>query len=112
MVQSFRERRHLKDLLTIKRLAFGFLFLSVLNTFSNLFLSELNIFRTAMLKRSSLRMEELIVMETRKNEEFNKIYQKVKSNPKFYREKFIREYLLMFKEGERVVPLPEEMWYE
>jgi rubrerythrin len=95
----------------IRRIAYGFLGLALINTVANLFLSDLNLYRVMKLKSAAERLERLTRMEMKRNEELRLIYRKIKSDPKFYKEKFVREYLLMFKEGEKVIPLPEELWY-
>ncbi|MDQ7038398.1 MAG: hypothetical protein Q9N26_04255 [Aquificota bacterium] len=95
----------------IRRIAQGFLVLAVVNTFANLFLSDLNLYRVIKLRAATERMENLIKAEEKRNRDLRKVYGKIRENPRFYREKFIREYLLMFREGERVIPLPEELWY-
>lgn len=112
MERSSGERRSSEDFLVIRRLAYGFLALAVLNTFANLFLSELNLHKVIRLREATDRLEKLLETERRKNEELKSIYNKVKANPRFYKEKFVREYLLMFKEGEKVIPLPERLWYK
>ncbi len=101
-----------EDYEIIKKLAFGFFLLSLINTVSNFFLSELNIIRVIKLKLASERLEKLIKIEKGKNLELKAIHSRIKKNPEFYREKFIREVLLMFKEGEKVIPLPKEYWYK
>ncbi len=111
MERSSGERRSSEDFLLIRRIAQGFLILAVVNTFANLFLSDLNIYRVIKLRSATQRIERLMEVEKKKNRDLRKVYGKIKENPRFYREKFIREYLLMFKEGERVIPLPEELWY-
>ncbi|WP_147424999.1 hypothetical protein [Hydrogenivirga caldilitoris] len=67
--------------------------------------------RVVQLKLASNRLTELIEVERGRNLILNAVHSRVKRNPKFYKEKFVREYLLMFKEGEKVVPLPKELWY-
>ncbi len=111
MERSSGERRSSEDFFLVKGLAYAFLSLAVLNTLVNLFISDLNLYRVVKLKLATERIERLIEIEKKKNEELRSVYSRIKRNPKFYREKFIREYLLMFKEGEKVVPLPEEFWY-
>ncbi len=108
---SSGEERSSGDTLLIKRVAYGFLALALINTFSNLFLSDLNLMKVVRLKRASGRLEKLIEVEKGKNIELRAISSRIRSNPKFYKEKFVREYLLMFKKGERVIPLPKDMWY-
>ena len=111
MGPSSGEERNLADFLLIKRLAYGFLALALINTLANLFLSELNIYRVTKLKGASLKLERLINVEQARNEELRAMSRKIRRSPKYYKEKFIREYLLMFREGEKVVPLPKELWY-
>lgn len=111
MERGSGERKSSGDLLIIKRLAYGFLALSLINTVANLFLSELNVKRVLQLKLASDRLERLIDVEKGKNLKLRAIHARVKRNPKFYKEKFVREYLLMFKKGEKVIPLPKELWY-
>ncbi len=111
-MQSSGGKRSSEDFLVIKRLAYGFLLLAVVNTLANLFFSELNLKRVIQLKAATHRLEELIESEKGKNLELRAIHARIKQNPKFYKEKFIREYLLMFKKGEKVIPLPEDLWYE
>jgi len=82
------DQRNLHDFLIIKRLAYGFLMLSLINTVANLFISDLNLYRVT------------------------KLSSRIRKNPVFYKEKFVREYLLMFRKGEKVVPLPRELWYK
>ncbi len=112
MDPNSEEGRNLADFLLIRRLAYGFLALALINTFANLFISDLNIYRITKLKKASLKLERLIAVEQRRNEELRAISGKIKRSPKYYKEKFIREYLLMFREGEKVVPLPRELWYK
>ncbi len=111
MDRSSGERRSSEDFSLIRGLAYGFLALAVINTVANLFLSELNLYRVAKLKEATSRIDKLMKIEKERNEDLKKVYTKVKANPKFYKEKFIREYLLMFREGEKVIPLPEKLWY-
>jgi hypothetical protein len=99
------------DFLVIKRLALAFLLLALVNTFANFFLSELNLKKVLQLKMASKRLTELIEIERGKNVELRAIHSRISRNPRFYKEKFVREYLLMFKEGEKVIPLPKELWY-
>ena len=112
MGQSFGDQRNLKDFQIIKRLAYGFLFLALINTFSNLFLSDLNVYRVTKLKQASMRLEDLIKVEKQRNEDLKAVSSRIRKNPVFYKEKFVREYLLMFRKGEKVVPLPRELWYK
>lgn len=95
----------------IKKLAYGFLFLALINTFANLVLSDLNLNRIIRLKMASDRLSQLIHVEKGRNLRLSALHSRVKTNPKFYKDKFVREYLLMFKEGEKVIPLPKDMWY-
>ncbi|GEM_PF-1534230 len=111
MERSSGARRSSEDFSLIKKLAYGFLLLAVVNTFANLFFSELNLKKVLQLKLASDRLTQLIDAEEGKNIELRAIHSRIKRNPKFYKEKFVREYLLMFKKGERVVPLPKELWY-
>ena len=99
------------DFRIIKLLAYAFLVLSLMNTFSNLFLSDLNLKKVLQLKLAASRLEKLISAEKERNLKLRAIHSRIKSDPKFYKEKFVREYLLMFKKGEKVVPLPRELWY-
>ncbi len=99
------------DFRIVKLLAYAFLGLSLINTFSNLFLSDLNLNKVIQLRMATSRLEKLIYAEEGKNLKLKAIYSRVKSNPRFYKEKFIREYLLMFRKGEKVIPLPRELWY-
>ncbi len=100
------------DFLTIKYLAYTFLLLALVNTVSNLFLSELNLRKVLQLKDATSRIEKLIEVEKGENLRLRAIYSRIRTNPEFYKEKFIREYLLMFREGEKVIPLPKELWYK
>lgn len=112
MELAFGEGKSLQDSSVIRKLAYGFLALAIVNTLANLFFSDLNLLKVIQLKSSSSRLEELINAEKGKNLKLRAVYERIKRNPKFYREKFVREYLLMFKEGEKVIPLPKELWYE
>lgn len=112
MDQSSGDRRNLRDFLIIKRLAYGFLFLALINTVSNLFLSDLNVYRVTRLKQASMRLEGLIKVEKQRNEDLKAVSSRIRKNPVFYKEKFVREYLLMFRKGEKVIPLPRELWYK
>jgi len=111
MGRSSGEGRSSGDSLIIKRLAAGFLILALVNTAANLFLSELNVGRVIKLRHAIGKLDELTYTERGRNLKLKALYSRIKGNPKFYKEKFIREYLLMFKKGEKVIPLPEEMWY-
>ncbi len=111
MEHSSGEKRSSGDFLIIKRLAYGFFALALVNTFSNLFFSELNLKKVIQLKEASDRIDRLIDIEEGKNLKLRAIYSRIKRNPEFYKEKFVREYLLMFRKGEKVIPLPQDMWY-
>jgi len=106
------DQRNLHDFLIIKRLAYGFLILSLINTIANLFISDLNLYRVTKLKQASMRLESLIKVEKQRNEGLRAVSSRIRKNPVFYKEKFVREYLLMFRKGEKVVPLPRELWYK
>ena len=112
MERSFGAKKSSGDYLVIKRLAYGFLALAIINTFANLMISELNIKRVWQLKTATVRLSELIDVEEGRNLKLRAIHSRIKQNPRFYKEKFIREYMLMFKKGEKVVPLPKELWYK
>ena len=112
MERSSGAEKNSRDFLIIKRLAYGFLLLALVNTFSNLFLSDLNVYRVTKLKQASMRLERLIEIEKQRNDDLLAIFSRIKENPVFYKEKFVREYLLMFRKGEKVVPLPRELWYK
>ena len=99
------------DFRIVKLLAYAFLGLSLINTVSNLFLSDLNLKKVLQLRMATSRLEKLIDAEKGKNLKLRAIHSRIKSNPRFYKEKFVREYLLMFKKGEKVIPLPKELWY-
>ncbi len=109
--RAFGEGESLQDLSVIRKLSYGFLALAVVNTVANLFFSDLNLIKVFQLRSSTMRLEKLIGAEEGKNLELKAVYERIRKNPKFYREKFIREYLLMFREGEKVIPLPKELWY-
>ncbi len=111
MGHSSGAKRSSGDFLLIKRLAYGFLALAIVNTLANLLFSELNLKKVVQLKLASDRLAELIDVEKGKNLQLEAIHARVKRNPRFYKEKFVREYLLMFKKGEKVIPLPKELWY-
>ncbi|WP_457600439.1 hypothetical protein [Hydrogenivirga sp.] len=111
MERSSGVRKSSGDFSLIRRLAYGFLALALINTFANLVFSELNLKKVVQLKLASDRLTELIDVEKGKNLELRAIHARVKRNPRFYKEKFVREYLLMFKKGEKVIPLPRELWY-
>ncbi len=112
MAQNSGDQRNLRDLQIIKKLAYGFLFLALINTVANLFLSDLNVYRVTKLKQASMRLESLIKVEKQRNEDLRAVSSRIRKNPVFYKEKFVREYLLMFRRGEKVVPLPRELWYK
>ena len=112
MERSSGARKNSEDYRLIKILAAGFFLVALLNTLSNLFLSDLNLFKVVRLKRASDKLSELIEREKGENLKLKALYSRIKKNPKYYKEKFIREYLLRFKEGEKVVPLPKELWYK
>ncbi len=95
----------------VKRLALGFLLLAVVNTIANLFLSDLNVGKVLTLRHATGKLEELTYAERGRNLKLKAIHARIKRNPRFYKEKFVREYLLMFKKGEKVIPLPRELWY-
>ncbi len=112
MERSSGGKKNSGDFLIIRKLALGFFLLSLVNTFANLFLSDLNLGRVLNLREATDRLEKLVEAEKKRNTNLKKIHSRIKSNPKFYKEKFIREYLLMFKKGEKVIPLPKELWYK
>jgi cell division protein FtsB len=112
MEQNSGGERNSGDFLTIKRLAYGFLALAVINTVANFFLSDLNVYRVTKLKQASIRLESLIEAERKRNENLKAVSERIKKNPTFYKEKFVREYLLMFRKGEKVIPLPRDLWYQ
>jgi hypothetical protein len=85
--------------------------MSLLFLVKNLFFSELNILNLTRLKISTLEIEKKIEEEREKNKSLRLIYGKIKEDPAYFRDKFIREYLHMFKEGERVIPLDKSLWY-
>ena len=111
MERSSGEKRSSGDFSIVRKLAYGFLALALLNTLANLFFSELNLKKVVQLKLASDRLSKLIEVEKGKNLRFTALHSRVNRNPRFYKEKFVREYLLMFKKGERVIPLPRELWY-
>ncbi len=111
MERSSGAGRNSGDLRIVRLLAYAFLGLSLINTFSNLFLSDLNLKKIIQLRMATSRLEKLIYAEKGKNLKLKAIHSRVKSDPRFYKEKFVREYLLMFKKGEKVIPLPRELWY-
>ncbi len=86
--------------------------LALVNTVANLFLSELNLIKVIQLRLAINRIDNLVKVEKRENLKLKSLKAKIEKNPEYYREKFIREYLLMFKEGEKVIPLPKELWYK
>lgn len=111
MEPSFGGKRSSGDSLVVKLLAYAFLSLSLINTVANLFLSELNLKKVIQLRNATERLEKLVKMERERNAKLKEALSQIEANPEFYKEKLIRERLLMFKEGEKVVPLPEELWY-
>ncbi len=111
MGRSSGEGRSSGDSLVVKRLALGFLALAVINTVANLFLSDLNLGKVLSLRHAIDRLEELTYVEKGRNLKLKALHSRIKRNPRFYKEKFVREYLLMFRKGEKVIPLPREMWY-
>ena len=111
MERSSGVERNSGESKVIKRLAYGFLALALINTFANLVVSDLNLKKVVQLKMASKRLSELIYVEKGRNLQLSALHSRVKTNPKFYKDKFVREYLLMFKKGEKVIPLPKEMWY-
>lgn len=102
----------MQDLRLINLIALAFFLLALINTLVNFFFSDLNVFRVVSLKLASSRLEDLIRIEEKRNKELKEILSKVESDPKYYREKILREVFLMFKEGEKVIPLPEDLWYK
>ncbi len=111
MERNSEEERNLADFLLIRKLAYGFLALALLNTLANFFVSDLNVYRVTKLKQASVRLETLLKAEEKRNKNLRAVEERIRKNPTFYKEKFVREYLLMFRKGEKVIPLPPEMWY-
>ncbi|HIQ31447.1 MAG TPA: hypothetical protein EYH49_04720 [Aquifex aeolicus] len=103
---------NLRDSSLIEYLAYAFLSLAVLNTLSGMFLSDLNLWKVLKLREAIHRTERFIEIEREKNTHLKRVYGKLKKDPEFFKKKLVREYLLMFREGEKVVPLPKELWYK
>ncbi len=111
MMQSLWGRNFSESLRILKRLSFLFFLLSIFFLVKNLLFSELNLINLAKLKIATAEIDRRIGIEEEKNKRLKLVYNKIKKDPAYFRDKFIREYLHMFREGEKVIPLDKSLWY-
>ncbi len=96
----------------LKRVSLLFLVLSLFYFIKNLVFSELNLMNVARLKIATMHIEELVEKEKKYNTKLRIVHGKIRKNPAYFRDRFVREYLHMFKEGEKVIPLDKNLWYK
>ncbi len=112
MLQSLWGRNTSDGIKVLKRVSLAFFLMSLFFFVKNLFFSNLNLLNVTKLKIATMHFEELIEREKEENRRLKIVHGKIKSNPAYFRERFIREYLHMFKEGEKVIPLDKSLWYK
>ncbi len=108
MERSSGERKSFTDSF-VKKVLYATLFLLLLNTFSNLFLSKPTLFDLLRLKVLEKELNKRIKIELNKHKKLENIHKLIQSNPKEFKEMFVREYLLKIKKGEKIHPLPKEL---
>ncbi|MEN3033738.1 MAG: hypothetical protein ABDH18_01950 [Aquificaceae bacterium] len=70
--------------------------------FNNLFFSEFNVFKTVQLIRASKALDKKIEKYREENEKLKQTAVAIKQYPEFYKDRFIRQFLLLQREGEEV----------
>ena len=81
---------------------FFFLFM-LFSTIYNLFFSPFNLFKTLQMKKALIQIEEKRAKVQEENKKLEQVLNSMEKNPDYYKEKFIREYMQLYKEGERVI---------
>ncbi len=95
------ERKSSRGLHTgILKLFFLFVFFI---TIYNLFFGQFNIFRTLELKKSLMEIESKKAQVEKENIKLEKLLNSIDTNPEYYREIFIREYMQLQKEEDKII---------
>ena len=101
MRQNSGERRSLNPLIISKI----FFFLVAVYTLYNIFLSQYNIFKILELKAATQKLETKIKDHRSEKEKMEKLLQLIEKHPEHFKERFVREYMQMQREGEYILIL-------
>ncbi len=85
------------------RIAFLFFLFLVGATVYNLLLSPFNLFKTLELQNSLSGLERKKAELKEENKRLEQLLSSIEKNPEYYKERFIREYMQLQREGDRVI---------
>ncbi|MCS7083563.1 MAG: hypothetical protein NZL90_01085 [Aquificaceae bacterium] len=79
-----------------------FLLLSLVYFVNNLFFSEFNVFKTFQLLRASEALDKKIEQYKQENGKLKQVASAIRQYPEFYKDRFVRQFLLLQREGEEI----------